>query len=580
MALSSLVKVGSWISTHKSRVASAVERLLRNKLDERVSVADFGAVADYSLAETSAYTDSTEAFRAAAVWSASTGNPVHIPPAERQGFGYYISGEIPMTPGASLDNPASPGLAARFVGAGKGKTFIFVDNRVSDFVLFSVYTTSGSPTSFGLIGASVLPIERSSDALSKGTFLLNSGTNMAVVHDVFVDRGFRRGIDNVNGKSGTWTELHSLRDVWIRYCTEFDIGYRLAYIGPNGEVDQSPYSDSSFAGSAMHGVELESRNGGACVSIGSKVHLYNSKWDAVMHTADSSGIFIKNLGTRHRSTDILSFEGEGYCVNQGGYDIMSGSWYIQSSSGNMKYQDSTYPMVINMNSTTPTTLTDSSFTAGAPAITKVTSLRPNRDLNPTRQFVGLTGDNIESAGYVCYGDGPTKTNGFAILSAAFGSRLAALKLRYMLSASGIYTLDDAWGLDHMSPTKTGGQLRITKSGYHHGHRGYVYTKSVTGTGAQTVTFQLDSLQDNVPATLALRIRGDGIEHTSIWAIQWGINGNNASGTRYGVPMAVGPSTGWVAPTSMTISDTGVCTFTFTTPVAVTVTAYMDGICHY
>lgn len=582
MALSSLVRVGSWISTHKSRVASAVERLLRNKLDERVSVADFGAVADYSLAETSAYTDSTEAFRAAAVWSASTGNPVHIPPAERQGFGYYISGEIPMTPGASLDNPASPGLAARFVGAGKGKTFIFVDNRVSDFVLFSVYTTSGYPTSFGLVGASILPIERSSDELSKGTFLLNSGTNMAVVHDIFVDRGFRRGIDNVNGRSGTWTELTSLRDVWIRYCTEFDLGFRLHSIGPNGEVNVAPYSDSSFAGNFMDNVELEARNGGCCIFIDEKVHLYNSDWSAVMHTADAVSYFIKNKGTRHRSTDRLSFEGEGSCVNQGGYDNMSGSWAIQSTSGVMKFTDTINPFVVNASLIGPVTLKHSSFTTGAPAIKKVESLRPYRNTNPSRQIVGLTGDNIESAGYICYGDGPTKTNGFGILSASFKGKLEDIRLRYLLAASGLYTLDDAWNLDHMSPTNsTGPQLQITKSGYHHGKKGYRYTASASANASsQTVSVQLADLPDDAPFHFSVRVRGTGVEYTSIFVAQKGRNNNNGIGVFLGATIAVGPSSGWVAPGNLRVSDSGLMTFQLTTPVDVSISIIMDGIGNY
>lgn len=581
MALTKATRVSSSLAYFKHKV-SGLTRILEDIFYDRPSIRDFGAEPDYRLGMTSGFTDSTEAFRQAAIYSSTTGKTVRIPAAEQQGSGYYISGTVPMTPGATIDNPISPGLAAAFEGDGKGHTFIFVDNTMNAFPLFTAYTTSGSPTTLKIKGLSVLPIERSSDALSKGTFLVNSGTNMAVVHDIFVDRGFARGIDNVNGKAGTWTELTSLRDVWIRYCTEFDIGFRLNSIGPNGEVDSAPYSDSSFAGNFMDNVELESRNGGKCIAIGPKVHLYNSDWSAVMHTSDNTGIFIENKGTRHRSSDNLSFEGEGYCVNQGAYDAMTGGWAIQSTSGVMKFQNTTIPVVIDTNLITPTTLTHTSFTTGAPAITKVESLRPSRNSNPNRQFVGLTGTNVESAGYICYEDGPTKTNGFAVLSAANGTTLAGIRLRYILSASGIYTQDNAWNIDHMSPTNaTGAQLQITKSGYHHGKKGYRYTASASANpSSQTVSVQLDDLPDDAPFYLSVRVRGTGVEHTSIFVAQKGRNTNNGIGVFLGATIAVGPSSGWVAPLNLRVSDSGLMTFQLTTPVDVSISIIMDGIGNY
>ncbi|WP_188876211.1 hypothetical protein [Sphingobacterium alkalisoli] len=578
--LTKLTKVTTSLVAYRSKIANTISRLLTYKVDEILSVDDFGAVADYSLGMTNGFTDSTEAFRKAAEYSALSGRPVKVVSSGSPSVGYYINGTVNMTPGATIDSPAAPSRAARFIGDGKGKSFIFVNNT-DDYPLFTAFTTSGYPTSFGIIGLSIVPINR--DSGQNATFLINSGTNMAILHDIFVDRGFKRGIDNVNGKSGTWTELTSMKDVWIRYCTEFDIGFRLNSVGPNGEVDVSPYSDSSFAGHYMHNCELEARGGGKCIYIAPKVHLYNSSWDAVMHTSDSSSFFIVNEGVRHRSYDRLGIEGEGYFTNTGGYDNMSGSWFIQSTSGNIKELNSTRPFVIGNNYISDTTLTDTSFTTGAPAITKVAGLRPNRNSNPNRCFVGLTGNNIESAGYVGYGSGATKTNGFGILSADNGTTLAGLRLRYMLSLSGIYTIDDAWNLDHMSPIQTngGGQIRITKSGYHHGRRGYRYTSSASASGsAQTVSIQLDELYDQTPFNMSIRLRGTGVDHTTVWLASWGRNGVNGTGTKLATPFNVGPGTGFAVPSNVSISDSGLLTFSITVPVDVSIVILVDGIVHY
>lgn len=581
MALTHATKVGSGLAYFKHKI-SGLTRILEDIFYDRPSVLDFGAKPDYRLGMASGFTDSTEAFRQAAIFSSTTGKTVRIPAADQQGSGYYISGTVPMTPGATIDSPINAGLAAAFEGDGKGHTFVFVDNTVNDFPLFTAYTMSGSPTSLKIKGMSVLPIERSNDDLYKGTFLINSGTNMAVVHDIFVDRGFARGIDNVNGKAGTWTELTSLRDVWIRYCKEFDIGFRLHSIGPRGEVNVAPYSDSSFAGNFMDNVELEARNGGCCIFIDEKVHLYNSDWSAVMHTADVNSYFIKNKGTRHRSTDNLSFEGEGSCVNQGGYDNMSGGWAIQSRSGVMKFKDTTNPFVVDSSLIGPVTLKHSSFTTGAPAIKKVESLRPCRNNNPSRQIVGLTGDNIESAGYICYEGGPTKTNGFGILSSAFNGKLEDVRLRYLLAASGLYVIDDAWNIDHMSPTNSDGtQFRITKSGFHHGKKGYRYQTSISANSSeQTVSIKVDDLPADAPFHLSILVRGDNVEHNSIFVAQKGRNANNGIGIYLGATRAVGPSSNWVSPNNLTVSDQGVVSFKIKTPVNVSISVIMDGIGNY
>ncbi|MBX9243099.1 hypothetical protein, partial [Klebsiella pneumoniae] len=79
---------------------------------------------------------------------------------------------------------------------------------------------------------------------------------------------------------------------------------------------------------------------------------------------------------------------------------------------------------------------------------------------------------------------------------------------------------------------------------------------------------------------SVRVRGTGVEHTSIFVAQKGRNTNNGIGVFLGATIAVGPSSGWVAPLNLRVSDSGLMTFQLTTPVDVSISIIMDGIGNY
>ncbi|WPH68645.1 hypothetical protein [Stenotrophomonas phage BUCTxx100] len=536
-----------------------------------LTVLDFGAIPNYYNGVVSYY-NSTASFKAAAKYSATNRVSVHIPASEKAGQGYYVDDEIGLNSlPSSYASPGNPGLVASLRGDGKNKTLLFWNNK-ADKVLFSCYTTSGYPTALEISGFSLLPI----DQTGVGTAIRLSGTNQARIFDIFMGLGLDIGIDQVNGVHNTWTELSHFTDIWIRYPKTAGLYYRLLTVGPNGEKDTASTSDSSFSGDTLDNVNIEiNSTNGAGIKIGIGVHLYNSFWRAIINAASGS-YFIYNEGSRNRSTDFIQMEGEAGVFTSGWYNV-TGGWTLQSQSGVLK-DSSTEVFVIGNDYMTPKKLTSTSISDNALPTLSVDRIKVPSNVTPARTMIGISGSNIESIGTISYSGGNNKLNGFGIFSSAYQGKLEEARLHYMLSLGGIYSTMSAMVFDHFSPTNSdGNQLSITKNGLHRGKMGLMYSLSVNASAsAQTITQVLSPLSYDSTFDIVITMKGSGVDYTQNWVACWGRNGNNSNGTKIADPLKVGPSSGWVPPQSLTVSDAGVLSFTLTTPVNLTIRIQMIG----
>jgi hypothetical protein len=108
-----------------SETGPTQRRRLAERFGDRITVKDFGAVADYNVA-TGAGTDNTEAFQAALTWASTYGKTVHIPPGK-----YKIDSGLTLNHDETVINDeysanVSTGLRGALVGAGSQTTVLYI----------------------------------------------------------------------------------------------------------------------------------------------------------------------------------------------------------------------------------------------------------------------------------------------------------------------------------------------------------------------------------------------------------------------------------------------------------------------
>jgi hypothetical protein len=258
--------------TYNEGGTGAVNRVLTSRLQDYVSVKDFGAVGDGT-------TDDTTAFKNAIAEAAGNFQHIFVP----SGF-YVISDTLNLNPNNASPIGGATGLfGTRVVGDETMATRILFKPASSTTPLFLIVGTSGNNTDQGVENIYIQPFDSSYNRMGIGVELRGACfANITNVYAIELKDGFN--INNTGG-AGVFSEFNLLRNCRTVYCTR-------------GFVLDSSNGDTSFHGTnfdrCICNIGQTSGDKGLALigTSGNSVYLYNSHVDIAFFGNNSATAYM------------------------------------------------------------------------------------------------------------------------------------------------------------------------------------------------------------------------------------------------------------------------------------------------
>ncbi|CAK6596631.1 tail spike protein [Klebsiella phage vB_Kpn_K13PH07C1L] len=309
----SVTRLTSSLVRWKSKLANAIQRSLSSKMEESLSVLDFGAVADYN-PTTKTGTDNTQAFRnAVAAAIAQNIRNVYAPGGPSA---YMTTGEINLGGEGFTGGEGSRDVwrgitqGVHFFGDGPYSTIIAFNPPNTDAPCFSARGGWGTHSPRALSKLAIEPVNWADyNATSSGTGVLLQGCCFVPVTDVHIGR-FHRGIHFWNKLQGTddptntftkgdFTEFNRITRVRVFNC-DIDIDYQVS-LG-NNSFHGNSFTDcmcqiNSYGGIGMRMWDDGSRNAIRPSSLPYEyiANVYNNKHEINWFGSDARTCYLMHI---------------------------------------------------------------------------------------------------------------------------------------------------------------------------------------------------------------------------------------------------------------------------------------------
>lgn len=553
------IGAGAWIDrtdvTLRGELLSSVLTTREDEFSLRdiISVADFGAVADYDISTKTINTNSTEAFKRALTYAKNFNAQLLVPNAPR-GKAYYINETLYPYGYSGVGTNPSGMYGPLLLGQSRQGAYLVFDLPANHIGLH-FYGTSGSPSNMGYKNLTIRP-----HVVGVGIGVCEQGPCCLESDNIDI-QDFQVNLAISNGDSpGIFTEFGTHRRLWLKDATEANIRIR------------RDGGDASFHGLNLENVIINNVTGGIGIDIGSGCNVYNSSWHVNIFGASGTTLILNN-GARS-GDDRIYFEGNGAVINNGSW-VTSGHWRVENSTGVLT-DTSTVPFCVS-SYITPQTPADSNLTSIG--VTAIEATKPFANSALSNDLFRLRGNNVEAVGYAGYAGGVSERQGFAMCSWAFGNKIKDILIRSIWHLTGVTSFISAFKLNYNG--QSGTQLSINSTGFHTGQQGRTASASIPANAgvSQSVSVSGSNMPQAGKQTLiSLRLTASGAAHDTsyLYAVASNPYGSSSTATLISSNAFVTGS-GFVAPSSVQVNSSGVFQFNVTTSLALTASLNIVGI---
>lgn len=553
------IGAGAWVDrtdmTLRSELLSSVLTAREDAFSLRdiISVADYGAIADYDIATKAINSNSTWAFKQAISAAKAVNGTVYIPAAPR-GKAYYINETIYPYEFSGIGTNPSGYYGPMLVGENRQGAYLVFDLNQNEIGIH-IYGTSGGPSNLGYKNLTIRP-----HASGVGIGVCEQGP-CVITAENFDIQDFDINLKLSNGtEAGIFTEFGTHRRGWLKNGVTADLQFR------------RDGGDASFHGANFEHIIINTKYGSIGVDIGTGCNVYNSTWHMNLF-GETGATFILNNGARS-GDDRMYFEGTASVINNNAW-VTSGHWRVENATGVLT-DASSAPFCVS-SYITPQSPADSNLTGIG--VTTITATTPFENSAPSNDLFRLRGSNVEAVGYAGYAGGVSERQGFAMCSWASGSKIKDILIKSMWHLAGMTSFISAFKLNYNG--QSGTQLSINSTGFHTGQQGKTASVTIDPMGAVSQTVYVPG--SNMPVAgkqtlVSLRLTAPGAAHDTsyLYAVAASPYGSSSEATLISSNAFVTRS-GFVAPSSVKINSSGSFQFTVSTSLTLTASLNIVGI---
>ena len=522
-------------------------------LRDIISVADYGAIADYDIATKAINSNSTWAFKQAISAAKAVNGTVYIPAAPR-GKAYYINETIYPYEFSGMGTNPSGYYGPMLVGENRHGAYLVFDLNQNEIGIH-IYGTSGGPSNLGYKNLTIRP-----HASGVGIGVCEQGP-CVITAENFDIQDFDINLKLSNGtEAGIFTEFGTHRRGWLKNGVTADLQFR------------RDGGDASFHGANFEHIIINTKYGSIGVDIGTGCNVYNSAWHMNLF-GETGATFILNNGARS-GDDRVYFEGTAAVINNGSWST-SGHWRVENATGVLA-DASTKPFCIS-----------SYISPQSPADTNLTGLgfstieatKPLSNGDPSNDLLRLRGSNAEGLAFAGYGGGTFERQGIAICSWAYGDLIKDIKVRSFWHLNGITSFQPSFKLQYSG--QSGTQLSINSTGFHTGQQGKTASVTINPMGAVSQTVYVPGSHMPVAGQqtlVSLRLSAPSAAHDTSYLYAVAANPYDSSSAATLISSnAFVTGSGFVAPSSVQVNSSGLFQFNVTTSLNLTASLNIVGI---
>ena len=553
------IGAGAWVDRTdvalRSELLSSVLTTREDAFSLRdiISVADYGAIADYDIATKEINSNSTGAFKQAISAAKAVNGVVYIPAAPR-GKAYYINETIYPYEFSGMGTNPSGYYGPMLVGENRQGAYLVFDLNQNEIGIH-IYGTSGGPSNLGYKNLTIRP-----HTSGVGIGVCEQGP-CVITSENFDIQDFDINLKLSNGtEAGIFTEFGTHRRGWLKNGVTADLQFR------------RDGGDASFHGANFEHIIIDTKYGSIGVDIGTGCDVYNSTWHMNLF-GETGATFILNNGARS-GDDRMYFEGTAPVINNNEW-VTSGHWRVENATGVLT-DESSAPFCVS-SYITPQSPADSNLTSIG--VTTITATTPFANSAPSNDLFRLRGSNVEAVGYAGYAGGVSEQQGFAMCSWAFGSKIKDILIKSMWHLAGITSFISAFKLNYKG--QSGTQLSINSTGFHTGQQGKTASVTIDSMGGVSQTVYVPGsnvLVAGKQTLVSLRLKASNATHDTSYLYAVALNPYGSSSTSTLISSnAFVTGSGFVAPSSVMINSSGGFQFDVSTKIALTASLNIVGI---